>query len=133
MSSEEWEALCDGCARCCLLKLEDAETGHVSYTRVVCHLLDQETCQCTKYSERTSLVPSCLVLNPGLVHSLRWLPKTCAYRLRSEGRSLHWWHPLVANDPKVIHELGISVRGKAIPENEIDIGKLEEYIDESLS
>ncbi len=130
MTREEWESLCDGCARCCLHKLEDIDTKQVFYTRVVCRLLDQHTCQCANYPERSRLVPTCLQLTTELIHELKWLPRTCAYRLIAEGRDLAWWHPLVCGDHNVIHELGISVRDYAISEDEIDMDQLEDYVDE---
>ncbi len=130
MTREEWESLCDGCARCCLFKLEDVDTRQVFYTRVVCRLLDQGACQCTNYTERSTLVPTCLTLTPQLVRELTWLPRTCAYRLIAEGRDLEWWHPLVCGDRKVIHELGISVRDYAFSEDDVDMDELEDYVDE---
>lgn len=120
MSRTEWESLCDGCARCCLHKLEDEDTGEILQTNVCCRLLDTEACGCTKYMERQRLVPDCLVLTPENVAGLNWMPRTCAYRLLSEGKDLEWWHPLVSGDPDSVHRAGISVRGKVVSEREAD-------------
>lgn len=128
MNQEEWEALCDGCARCCLYKLQDEETGEVFYTNVVCRLLDVERCRCTAYSERSSLMPTCLVLNPQQARELKWMPQTCAYRLLAEGKPLEWWHPLVSGDPNTVHLAGISVRYRVIEEKDADMEDLESYV-----
>jgi uncharacterized protein len=129
MSPEEWESLCDGCARCCLFKLKEETTGEIFYTNVVCRLLDTGLCQCTDYPNRHTLVPTCLVLDPELVNTLDWLPETCAYRLLNIGEKLAWWHPLVSGSKKSIHLAGISVRGKTISESDIDMdNELEDYI-----
>lgn len=117
MSAEEWESLCDGCARCCLIKLEDEDTGEIAYTNIVCDLLDQGRCACTRYPERHVLVPDCVELTPENVGRFRWMPSTCAYRLLAEGQDLPWWHPLVSGDPETVHLAGISVRGRVIAEN----------------
>lgn len=130
MTREEWESLCDGCARCCLYKLEDEDTGEIYYTRVVCRLLDTYRCRCTAYENRTTLMPTCLVLNPDMVRQLRWMPKTCAYRLVAEGKDLAWWHPLVSGDPNTVHEAGISVRWSTLAEKDVDMDNLEDYITE---
>ncbi len=116
MTPEEWESLCDGCAQCCLAKIEDVDTGTVHYTDVVCRLLDREKCRCTAYSERTSLVPDCVRLTPQNLEQLDWMPLTCAYRLLSEGKPLPDWHPLVSGSNTSVHEAGISVRGRCISE-----------------
>lgn len=122
----EWESLCDGCARCCLAKLEDEDTGEIAYTNVACHLLDLGTCHCSKYAERGRYVPDCISLTPENVFQLRWMPSTCAYRLLAEGRDLPSWHPLVSGDPESVHRVGISVRGRVVPERvAVD---LEDYI-----
>ncbi len=128
LTREEWELLCDGCARCCLYKLEDEDTGEIYYTNVICHLLDTYRCRCTAYQERARLMPTCLVLTPDLVKQIRWMPKTCAYRLILEGKELEWWHPLVSGDLKTVHQAGISVRYRTVAESNADLDTLEDYI-----
>lgn len=118
MTEDEWEALCDGCGKCCLLKLQDAETGDIDYTNVACRLLDQEACRCTRYDERQRFVPDCVVLSPQNVAKLAWMPSTCAYRLVAEGKELPPWHHLVSGSRATIHELGHSVRGRTVAEAE---------------
>lgn len=120
MTRAEWEALCDGCARCCLIKLEDEDTGEIAYTDIACRLLDIGTCRCSRYRQRLRLVPQCVDLTPEQVRRFDWLPSTCAYRLVAEGRDLAWWHPLVSGDPETVHKAGISVRGRVVPERRGD-------------
>jgi len=126
MSAAEWESLCDGCARCCLEKLEDSETGEVSYTEIGCGLLDVKACRCTNYRERQRFMPDCERLTPGNIAFLKWMPSTCAYKLLSEGKDLPFWHPLVSGDPDSVHEAGISIRGRAVAAT--DAGDLEDHI-----
>lgn len=116
MSDAEWESLCDGCARCCMIKLEDEDTREVHYTAVVCDLLALDVCRCTRYPERHELVPDCVVLTPERAADFAWLPTTCAYRTLAEGRELAWWHPLVSGRQDTVHEAGISVQDKVVPE-----------------
>jgi uncharacterized cysteine cluster protein YcgN (CxxCxxCC family) len=112
MDAREWESLCDGCGRCCLVKLEDDDTGEVHYTDVGCRLLDAGSCRCRDYRRRQRKVADCVRLTPAAVAALKWLPPTCAYRLVDEGRDLPWWHPLVSGDPKTVHTAGISVANR---------------------
>ena len=120
MTRPEWESLCDGCARCCLIKLEDADTGDIAYTDIACRLLDLGTCRCVDYLHRKSKVPDCVKLTPDKIDDLRWMPSTCAYRLIAEGKDLAWWHPLVSGDPDTIHQAGVSVRNRVVPEERDD-------------
>jgi len=128
MNAEQWESLCDGCAQCCLVKLEDAENGEIFYTDVACYLLDQDTCSCGDYQQRCVLVPDCVKLTPDKLEGLSWMPDDCAYRRLSEGRGLAWWHPLVSGSAETVHESGASVRGKIVYETEVDSEKLEDHI-----
>ncbi len=128
MSNDEWESLCDGCARCCLNKLEDWDTAEIIWTNVACTLLDGETCKCKDYKNRFDKVPDCLQLTPKLVSELSWLPPTCAYRLLNEGEGLPDWHPLITGDPKSVFEAGVTVQGRTIPEDGIEPDDYENHM-----
>jgi uncharacterized protein len=128
MSDSEWESLCDGCARCCLNKLEDADTGEIAWTDIACTLLDGDSCRCRDYANRQATVPDCIRLTPHEVRTLSWLPPTCAYRLVEEGRDLYWWHPLVSGDPDTVHAAGISVQGRTQREEDYPLERWEERI-----
>jgi uncharacterized cysteine cluster protein YcgN (CxxCxxCC family) len=128
MSTVEWESLCDGCARCCLHKLEDEDSGEVHYTSVVCKYLDESKCRCTSYQDRNTLVPDCVWLTPDTAAEFKWLPTTCAYRLLSEGKELAWWHPLVSGSQETVEEAGISIRGKCVSEAHVHQDGMEERI-----
>ena len=118
MTNPEWESLCDGCALCCLHKLEDEDTGDVYFTDIACRLLDVDTCRCSDYAARAKKVASCMVLSADKPDAFRWLPATCAYRLLAEEQELPDWHPLLTGDANSVHEAGISAQGKVTSENE---------------
>ena len=122
----QWEALCDGCGKCCVHKLEDDVTGELFPTNVACKLLDRHSGRCSNYRHRRAFVPECVRLTPKLAATLDWLPDTCAYRLRAEGKPLADWHPLNSVDPESVHKAGISVRGWTV--SEVDAGELEDHI-----
>ena len=128
LDERQWERLCDGCARCCLLKLEDIDTGEIAWTDIACHLLDRQTCRCTDYRQRTARVPDCVSLDPETVRTTRWLPPTCAYRLRAEGRGLPSWHPLLSGSPRSVLDAGISVHGRTVSETDVDPDRMEDHI-----
>jgi uncharacterized cysteine cluster protein YcgN (CxxCxxCC family) len=126
LTREEWEALCDGCGKCCLHKVEEELTGEIFGTNVACKLLDRHSCRCTNYANRKTFVPDCVRLTPGKAATLPWLPSTCAYRLRAEGKPLYPWHYLISGDRETVHEAGMSVRGWTVSEN--DAGDLEHHL-----
>lgn len=128
MTDDQWESLCDGCGRCCAVKLQDPDTGKIYYTRAACRLLDTESCRCTDYAHRARLVPDCVVLDPESARAFEWLPNTCAYRIIANGGSLRWWHPLVSGSADTVHEAGISVRGQLVSEQYIHAGEIPELI-----
>ncbi len=128
LNPTEWEALCDGCGKCCLHKLEDIETGKIYFTNVVCKFSDSQTGLCTDYEDRHINVPSCVYLTPKMAREASWLPQTCAYRKVARGEDLAWWHPLVSGDPKTVIRSGNSILGKVTSENEVDLDDLEDMV-----
>ena len=142
MSREEWEAICDGCAKCCLHKfidddddVEAAPTDYmehhetIHYTSIACDLLNTKTCSCTRYAERQQLVPDCVKLTKENLKDIFFMPTSCAYRRLHEGRGLPSWHPLLNRGKKTaMHREGMSVRGKTVPEADADLDNFEEYI-----
>ena len=128
MSEAEWESLCDNCGKCCVISLEDADSGELYLTDVSCKLFDSKACQCSDYANRKARVPDCVKLTPKNVAKLDWLPRTCAYRLVSEGKDLHWWHPLVSGDVNTVHVAKVSVRGKTRGEGRLQIPGLMKRI-----
>ncbi|MDX8129192.1 YcgN family cysteine cluster protein [Methylomonas sp. OY6] len=130
MSTEEWESLCDNCGKCCLNKLEDEDTGEIAFTSVACDLIDLETCRCTRYSERCTLVPECIDLKQHDFAEYNWLPSTCAYRLLTDGEALPSWHPLITGTRESVKEAGVSISSYAIKESQVT--DLEDHIIEWL-
>jgi hypothetical protein len=120
MTADEWESLCDGCGLCCMLKVQDEDTGDVFYSDVACRLFDIDTCRCTNYANRAQKVEDCLVLTPDEKAAYEWLPDSCAYRRLARGKDLPGWHPLLTGRPESVHEAGISMQGKAVSENDAD-------------
>ena len=114
MTPGEWESLCDGCGRCCLMKLTEVETNKSYTTDIGCPLLDTKTARCSDYPNRLSYDVLCATVTPDVIRSWEWMPPSCGYRRVDEGKGLEWWHPLVSGDPATVHAAGISVAGRAI-------------------
>lgn len=129
LTRAQWEKLCDGCGRCCLVKLEDEDTGRIHHTSVACKLLDPESCRCGDYQHRRAHVPDCIRLTEKKLAAIPWLPPTCAYVLRAAGKPLPDWHPLRSSDPTSVHRAGVSVRGRVeASEAEVDVDDLPDFI-----
>lgn len=131
LTPREWEALCDGCGKCCLAKLEDEDTGEIHWTSIGCRLFDAGACRCNDYANRLKKVSDCVRLTPDNVGTLSWLPTSCAYRTVAEGRKLAWWHPLLSGRAETVHEAGISMRGR-VTALESDMAEIEDYFDHVL-
>ena len=114
LNEAEWERLCDGCGRCCLKKLIGDEQESIHFTRVVCRHFNNSDSRCGCYPERTRLVPDCLNLHEMIPAAINWIPDTCAYRLRFEGKPLYDWHPLVNGSRDAMDKAGISVANRVI-------------------
>lgn len=128
MTPAEWEALCDGCGKCCLNKLEFEDTGEIVYTRVACRLLDRATCRCSDYANRRALVPECVHLTPAKMPEVaHWLPRSCAYLLLYQGKSLPAWHPLRTGRPDSTAEAGRSMRNRIVSEADVHEDDWEDY------
>lgn len=128
-SPAEWEALCDGCGKCCLVKLEDEDSGEIHYTDVACALLDSGQCRCTDYPNRAKRVSDCVTLTPENIDRVKgWMPASCAYRLLAEGKQLPAWHYLVCGDRDAVHWAGESVRARTVPEPDIAEADLPGHI-----
>ena len=129
MSDSEWESLCDGCGRCCLVKLEDEDTGAYYATDLYCRLLNPQTCRCSNYSGRQEHVSDCVKLTPHEARTLKWLPPSCAYRLLAEGKPLEDWHPLISGRAESVEEAGVSVKGRLFAsETELSFDQFPERI-----
>lgn len=129
MTPAEWEALCDGCGKCCLNKIEFEDDGEVAFTRIACRLLDGDTCRCTHYQTRRQFVPECIQISPAsLLDIAYWLPRTCAYLLLYQGKPLYRWHPLISGDANSVHDAGVSVQGWTVPETEVEEADWEDHI-----
>lgn len=130
LNSSEWESLCDGCGKCCVLKLEDIDTEEIYYTDVGCKLLDCETCRCLNYADRKKLVPDCVVLTADGLDALHWMPKSCAYRLVNEGLDLPDWHPLITGIANSTRLSGNSVSGQIVTETSVAEADMPDHIRE---
>lgn len=128
MTQQQWEALCDGCGKCCMSKLVDEDTDDIYFTTVACRLFDAESCRCMDYPNRQQKVSDCVQLTPANVREIAWLPQTCAYRLVAEGRPLYDWHPLLSGTPDSVHDASVSMRDR-VTAHEQDMNSDEQYLE----
>ena len=128
MNAEEWELLCDGCAKCCLVKLQDSDNDEIFYTNVSCELLDINSCRCGDYEGRHSIVDDCIKLDKENIHALSWLPASCSYRLIAVGKPLPEWHHLITGSRQTLHSYGASLQGRVISELDVDDDDIEDHI-----
>lgn len=133
LTKAEWEAVCDGCGKCCLIKLEDADTGAVEYTNIACRLFDENTCRCSQYEIRKSIVKDCVVLTPDTIEAAAyWLPSSCGYKLLHESYDLPLWHPLLTGSRDAMHEAGASMINRTVPEYEVNEEDFEDFVVKGL-
>lgn len=128
LNQAEWEALCDGCGLCCLIKLEDEDSAEIAYTKVACKLLDCQTAHCSNYSHRHQFVPDCIQLTPEKLQTIRWLPSSCAYRRLNEGKNLPSWHYLNTGSRQSVIKARKSAAGRCLSEVDVSEDDIEDYI-----
>ncbi len=128
MTQDEWESLCDGCGLCCLVKIEDEDSGEVFNTSVSCHLLNIETCQCSDYKNRLSKAPMCTQLALNKLAQMDWLPETCAYKRLNDRQNLPSWHPLITKNKNSVHEAGFSAKWFAQSEKYVHPDQLIDFV-----
>ncbi len=128
LNESEWEALCDGCGKCCMHKFEDEDTGEILRTNVACKLFEAKTCRCTQYAQRFDVVQDCLDIRHLSDDEMLWLPETCAYRLTFEGKPLPDWHPLNTGNPMSVKQAGHSMAGLSISEEGVPEDEIMDYI-----
>ncbi|MFT5111273.1 MAG: putative cysteine cluster protein YcgN (CxxCxxCC family) [Parasphingorhabdus sp.] len=128
LTDEQWESLCDGCGRCCLVRFESPKDGSILTTVASCRLLDTATCRCTNYAQRFKKVPGCMSIRHLETKNYSWLPETCAYRILDEGGDLPWWHPLVSGDADTVITAGVSVAGRVFNEDNIHPDEIETLV-----
>ena len=128
LNDEEWEALCDRCGKCCVIKLIDEDTDKLYYTNISCHLFDIKKCKCKNYNDRKKIVKDCIKLNPKNLDALKWLPNSCSYKLIHEGKNLPIWHPLVQGNRDLMEKGKHSVKNRVISEIKIKTKDIQKYI-----
>ncbi len=131
LTDSEWELLCDGCGQCCMHKFEDEDTEEMLTTDIACRLFNAEKCCCSDYKNRLLKVTDCLNIRSFDAEHYRWLPETCAYRLRFEGKPLFAWHPLISGDVESVQQAGVSMRGCCISENDVPEDEWTNHIQET--
>jgi hypothetical protein len=114
LSEEEWENICDRCGKCCLVSLQDIDSGEIYHTNILCQYYDIENKLCSVYDKRCQLVPNCLKLNKNNVDKLPFMPKTCAYRALFDKN--YRKQPLK------------SLQGRVVSQQDVDENDLENYI-----
>ena len=114
ISDADWEAICDNCGKCCLMTLEDEDTGEMYHTDILCRYYDLENRRCTVYDKRCEMVPNCLKLTPDNVDKLPFMPKTCAYRRLFDANYKE--QPIQP------------IKGRVVRETEVTFEELEDHI-----
>jgi hypothetical protein len=127
MTDAEWESLCDGCGRCCLILLDETDTGRLYETNVACRLFDVKRRRCTDYANRTRRVKDCVALSPNNAAALDWMPESCAYRRLARGEGLPDWHPLLSGTKRTVEDAGVAVMS-AVSERTVAPDDLWEHV-----
>lgn len=126
LNQKEWEALCDGCGKCCLKRV--VKDNHMTVYSVACRLLDLNTTRCSDYANRLEKMPTCHALTPNNVPQYTWLPKTCAYRRVHLGKPLPEWHPLLTGNRNEMRKRGEKVGTFALSRNDVNKRQMERHV-----